>query len=57
MTNPRYPNGCVDGSQVRGDMAAWSSEARVVVNFNNGNVNNNNRNNTALARAVRVSGQ
>ncbi|MGH8025645.1 MAG: reverse transcriptase domain-containing protein, partial [Pseudoxanthomonas sp.] len=42
---------------MRRDTAPWSSEARVVVNFNNGNVNNNNRNNTALARAVRVSGE
>jgi RNA-directed DNA polymerase len=47
----------VDGSQARGDAVPWSSEGRFVVNFNNGNVNNNNANNTAFARAVRVSGE
>ncbi|TPG50703.1 RNA-directed DNA polymerase [Rhodanobacter glycinis] len=51
MTTPRYPVGCVAGSQVRGD--AGSSGYVWIVNFNNGNVNNNNRNNRCWCRAVR----
>jgi RNA-directed DNA polymerase len=52
MTTPRYPSGCVAGSQVRGD--AGSSGLVWIVNFNNGNVNNDNRNNKQWVRAVRV---
>jgi RNA-directed DNA polymerase len=57
MTTPRYPDGCVAGSQVGGD--AWSSDHVFIVNFNNGNVNNDNRNNKAFCRPVRslVAGQ
>jgi RNA-directed DNA polymerase len=51
MTTPRYPDGCVAGSQVGGD--AWSSDHVFIVNFNNGNVNNDNRNNKAFCRPVR----
>ena len=57
MTNPRYLDGCADGSQVRGDAAPLDPAARVVVWFDDGNVNNNNDNNRARARAVRVAGE
>ena len=58
MTTPRYPSGCVEESQVRGEAllspCAWAPDNNAwIVNFNNGNVNNNNRNNTACVRAVR----
>ena len=51
MTTPRYPNGCLAGSQVRGD--AGSARSFFYVNMNNGNVNNNNANNRLRARPVR----
>jgi RNA-directed DNA polymerase len=51
MTTPCYPNGCVAGSQVRGD--AGSSRSFFYVNMNNGNVNNNNANNQLRSRPVR----
>ena len=57
MTTPRYPSGCVAGSQVRGDALAVDPSARVVVWFDDGNVNNNYDNNRARARAVRVAGE
>ncbi len=57
MTSPRYLDGCADGSQVRGDAAPLNPAARVVVWFDDGNVNNNNDNNRARARAVRVVGE
>ncbi|MGG6461439.1 reverse transcriptase domain-containing protein [Solilutibacter silvestris] len=55
MTSARYQNGCSRGSQEHRDKAAWYEGGRVVVGFDNGNVNNNNDNNRCLARAVRVA--
>ncbi len=57
MTGQRYQHGCAGESQARGEAAPWYRGGRVVVSFNNGNVNNNNDNNRAFARAVRVSGE
>ena len=57
MTKPRYPTGCVAGSEVRGKASPLDPAARVVVWFDDGNVNNNNDNNRARARAVRVAGE
>ena len=54
MTNPRYPTGCAEESQVREEApVAWRSGARWIVNFNNGNSNNNDDDNQARVRAVR----
>ena len=57
MTSTRYQNGCAGGSKAHGEAPPWFEGGRVVVGFNNGNVNNNNDNNRAFARAVRVSGE
>ena len=57
MTTPRYPSGCVAGSQVRGDASAVDPSARVVVWCVDGDVNVNYDHGRARARAVRVSGQ
>ena len=57
MTSLRYQPGCVGGSKARGEASPWYEGGRVVVGFNNGNVNNNNANNRAFARAVRVAGE
>ena len=57
MTSRRYQHGCSGGSQAHGEALPGVPGARVVVGFNNGNVNYNNDNNRAFARAVRVSGE
>jgi len=56
MTKLRYQTGCAGQSQAHGEAAPEFEGGRVVVGFNNGNVNNND-NNRAFARAVRVSGE
>jgi hypothetical protein len=57
MTTPRYPSGCVAGSQVRGDASPLDPAARVVVWFDDGLVSYYYGGLRARARAVRVSGQ
>jgi len=53
MTTPRYPTGCVEGSQDRGETVDPENENNAfAVNLNNGNANWNNRNNQGVVRAV-----
>ncbi|MCR6700893.1 MAG: reverse transcriptase domain-containing protein [Dokdonella sp.] len=57
MTTPRYPQGCLAGSQARRDASSPDAEDpddyAWIVNFHNGNVNLNHRDNNAFVRAVR----